>query len=105
METMQIVTNNQYRPIIDAYELSEKERQEFDYLDWNAIDQGSDSASFFKYKGQIYDLGEFQVVTETLENCHGLKGWNGFSSDSYFSGVLIKFSEDFESVIVGRWYS
>jgi hypothetical protein len=32
------------------------------------------------------------------------KGWNGVQSDSFFSGVLFKFINDYD-VIVGRYYS
>lgn len=53
---MIIKTNRVPRNIIDAYELTADERKEFDYLNWPAIDEGSDSASFIRYKGQLYDL-------------------------------------------------
>jgi hypothetical protein len=38
MSNLTVKTNNVPRLLIDAYELSEKERAEFDYLDWEAID-------------------------------------------------------------------
>lgn len=44
MSNATIVTNNVPRFTIDAYELSPKERTEFDYLDWAAIDDGRESA-------------------------------------------------------------
>lgn len=98
---MKIITNNVPRNTIDAYELTEKERQEFDYLDWEAIDEGNESGPlFFRYKCQLYNTGEF-MRTESEE----LKDWQGISADGYFSGVLVKFSDDMEQVIVGRYYS
>lgn len=100
--TFTIKTNNVPRYTIDAYQLTEKERQEFDYIDWQAIDEGSNSATFFRYKGMLYDLGEFMRV----ENNESLKGWDGYSSDSAFSGVMIKWADsDCESVIVATYYS
>lgn len=100
MSNLTIRTNNQPRPIIDAYELTEKERQEFDYLDWQAIDRGEDGASFFRYKGQIYDLGEFMRV----EAGSPLSDWGGYSADYFSSGLVVKYTEDGEHAIVGQYF-
>jgi len=108
---VKIHTNNARRPVIDAYELTHEERKEFDYLDWDAIDKGEDSAQFFRYKGELYDIGEFcRVVAPNATRCHptecaepAFQGWSGYQSDSYFSGLLIRWADDFESVVVG-WY-
>ena len=96
---MEIITNNCPRPIIYGFELPEKEKQEFDYLD------DIDVAQFFRYRGRAYDLGEFQRITETMKNCHGFSGWHAFQGDSFFSGVVIKYMHDCESVVIGRWYA
>lgn len=90
---MKIITNNQPRLLLYGYELTDKEKQDFDYL------EDIDSHSFLKYKGTIYDAGEFMRVDNDY-----LKGWDGYSSDSYFSGVLIKYI-DSDHVIVARYYS
>ena len=94
---MEIRTNNIPRDLIEEYQLSEKEREEFDYLDWAAIDDGRDSATFFKYKGRLYDLGEFVRTPESL------KPWDGMAGDSAFSGVLIRLVDD--QIIVGQYFS
>jgi hypothetical protein len=93
---MQITTNYVPRPVIYGYELTEEQRKEFDYLNWQKIEAGEDSADFFEYKGELYDLGEFMASSMFPE-------WDGYTSDTYFSGLLIKFVENFESVIVGRY--
>jgi hypothetical protein len=98
---MKVITNNQPRLLIDAYQLTLKERKEFDYLDWRAIDKGTDSATFFRYGGDLYDLGNFMRVPEGSD----LAPWEGYYGDSYFSGTLIKQSDDSDYVIVGRYYS
>lgn len=41
---VKIVTNNVPRDVIDAWKLTREERVEFDYLDWDAIDAGIDTA-------------------------------------------------------------
>lgn len=96
---MEIVTNNVPRPVIYGYELSEKEKQEFDYLD------DIDNAQFFRYKGAVYDIGEFQRVTDTMENCLGFNGWHAYLGDSFFSGIVVRYVGDCDDVIIGRWYS
>ena len=101
--TITIRTNNVPRDIVEAYELTEKERKEFDYLDWEKIEAGEDSASFFRYQGQVYDLSEF-MWTGTLQD-QDLKGWDGYMSDSYFSGIVVKYVNDNKQVIVGTYYS
>ena len=99
---LNIHTNNVPRFTIEAYELTPVERKEFDYLPWEAIDAGNDSATFFKFKGQLYDLGEFMRCVHSF----GMDGWDGYMSDSAFSGVLVKFvGTDSDSVIVGQYFS
>ena len=94
-----ITTNNQARDVLRSYDLTEKERNEFDYLDEEQIEW----ASFFRYKGQVYDLGEFMNCTQSV---NGFKDWHGIQSDSFFSGLLVRYAEEYcESVIVGRYYS
>lgn len=101
--TLTIKTNNIPRLLIDSYQLTEKEREQFDYLDWAAIDEGSDSATFFRYKGRLYDLGEFMRTPEGAEE---MKGWDVYASDSYFSGTLVKYcKDDNDYVIVASYYS
>jgi hypothetical protein len=85
--------------VIDGYELSAAERAEFDYLDWEAIDEGAASAEFFRYRGELYDLGEFTVWDNPASPTR--QGWDGFRSDSYFSGLVVRYVDDFERVVVG----
>ena len=87
---MKITTNNQYRDILNAYDLTSRELDDFDYLE-------EGEGSFIRYKGRIWDLSEFMRTD--------LKGWDGISSDTYFSGAVIKLSEDGDTVKVGYVYS
>jgi hypothetical protein len=101
-----VTTNWQPRPIIDAFELSEKERKEFDYIDWAAIDRGEGSASFFRYRGQLYDLEDIPSTRPgPFSSCSlGLdaKYWHGFAADSFFSGIAVHLiPNDPDMVIVG----
>ena len=97
---MEIKTNNQPRPILFAYELTDKEKQEFDYIE--DINSANCFSSFFRYKGEVYDIGEFMWICSSSP-LYG-KGWEGYSSDSYFSGIVVKY-HDTDSIIVGTYYS
>jgi hypothetical protein len=99
-----IITNGVPRDILDAWELSPEERADFDYLDWDAIERGEDSASFFRYKGETYDLGDIPAVDRRPGIETAFEGWDGVASDSFFSGILVRYVDEFERVIVGRFY-
>src|SRR4051812_36461323 len=97
---MKITTNNVPRDIIDANELTEKEQKEFDYYDWSEFH--TVEASFVRYKGRVYDLGEFQHTGNIGD---ALAGWEGYDADTYFSGTVVKYVEDGEQVVMGRYYT
>jgi hypothetical protein len=96
-----IITNNVPRDIIDASELTAAERAGFDYLDWPAIEDGRDSASFLRYRGELYDLSEFEVWDNPASPTR--QGWDGCRADSYFSGVVVRFVDDGERVVAGLY--
>lgn len=85
---MRIVTNNQPRPIVYWHELTQKEKQEFDYLTEDNMEM------FFRYKGWVYSLSDF-IRDGTPEE------WDGSMGQSYFDAVLVKII-DSESIIVGH---
>ena len=112
---MQIKTNNQPRPVIYWYDLTDAERAELDYID---TDTAQDDFRGFRYKGAVYDLGEFSAIctrsqqarsqysfAHTAEDDSPLAAWHGIQTDSYFSGVVVRYSDDFDTVTVGRAYS
>lgn len=103
--TIKVITNHVPRDIIDGWELTPAERQEFDYIDWAAVERGEESASFFRYYGSLYDLGEFTAdwgMSRGSGLPHPLKGWDGYMSDSAFSATVVKYVENNERVVVGR---
>ena len=100
---MTIKTNYVPRITIYGCELSEDERKDFDYVD------DIDSHTFFRYRGQVYDPGDF-ITTSAGPWNHGLpdefRNWHGYASDSYFSGVLIRFpNNNDETIICARYFS
>jgi hypothetical protein len=103
MSDLRITTNNVPRDVIDASELTQAERAEFDHLRWPRIDAGTDSASFVRYRGQLYDLGSFMRTDAGPGS--SLEGWDGYAADSAFSGTLIRLVDDGERAVIGSYYS
>ena len=85
--TVRVTCNRVPRLIIDDYQLTPAERKDFDYLDWTAIDGGTESASFVRYKGTLYDLGEVQVAPHVLK----AKGFDGYVPLAYYFGVCFMY--------------
>lgn len=93
-DVMQIKCNWQTRPVLRWYELTKKERKEFDYLDSG---DKQDSATFVRYRGWVYDLGEFSYIRPPVAPHPQRPGWekfDGYHGDSFFSGVLVKYLHD-----------
>lgn len=87
-------SNYHWRDLINGYELTDKERQNFDYYD----DEEIMCQNFFRYKGELYDLGDFMRVPSGSYLAY--YGWQGSSATSAFSAMLIKLSNDGERVMV-----
>lgn len=100
---MKIKTNNIPRHLVYGYELTEKEAADFDYLNPDELNE----REFVRYKGQVYAMGEFMRIDKTVAphpQREGWEDWHGYSSDSFFSGVLVRFSNDGESVVMGTYF-
>lgn len=94
MTEITITTNRVPRDVIYGDELSPVEREEHDYLG-----DDIDTAAFFRYKGSVFYIGDFMRVPDSLD------GWDGYQSDTYFSGIVVKYVDHGDRVIVGRYYS
>jgi len=98
-----IHTNNVPRPVLYGYELTVAERAELDYLS----DEEISERNFARYRGNIHDIGDFVTTSPGPWN-FGLpsefEGWDGYQSDSFFSGILVRYVDDNEAVVMG-WYS
>ena len=91
---MEIITNNKPRSMTDYLDLPEEQQDDyFNLLGEDAFDQ-----TYVCYKKVWYCLGDFMRSDQ-------FPGWAGYSSDSFFSGVLIKFSHDEDFVVMGTYLS
>jgi len=93
---VQIITNNKPRFMTDYLDLPQEQQDDYFIL------HGEDAfeQSYIQYKGIWYCLGDFVRTDENFPSC-----WAGYSSDSFFSGVLIRFSHDEDFVVMGTYLS
>jgi hypothetical protein len=94
---MNIRTNHKPRPLLYGSELPAKWKEHFDYLS----DEEYLTGNFVKYKGWVYDANDFMRCEGSL----AILGFDGYLPDTYFSGVLIRFLPDSESVVMATYYS
>lgn len=92
---MKVVTNSVPRPLLYWNELTESERAEFDY-------ESAQDSVFVRYKGITYDIGDFMRITDNSP--FGSK-WHAYSSETFFSGVVVHLCDDHESVVIGSYFS
>lgn len=104
MSDVKVKTNNVPRFVLDACELTPDEREEFDYLDWERIEEGSESATFFRYQGTLYELGQFTHDYGLLKGARlpeHLSKWDGYMSEGAFSALVVRIVSD-DQVVIGR---
>lgn len=97
---MKITTNNQQRCVKYGYEMPYSKYSDFDYIGEYDSDDFK-FHSFVEYKGEWYDLSEFMRIDGAVFG--ELKDWHGYQSDSYFSGIVVRYCNDNDCVIVGRY--
>ena len=96
---MNIISNYHWHNFLYGYELPETIRADFDYIDVDEFD----SHGFIKYKGIYYDAGEFMRCDDSPDN--EISTWHGYHADSYFSGVLIRCSDDGDQYQIATYIS
>lgn len=99
MSDLKIVTNNVPRNTIYWHGLTASEQEWFDYL---KTEDEQVQATFFRYRGNAYDLGEFSRVSWGY--APSFIGWELYQSDSYFSGIVVRFVDDGDRIVCGFYY-
>lgn len=109
---MKITTNNMPRELVTFHDIPKKARSDFDYV----TDDAQFEYRFIQYKGNWYDTydtqrlevdtgtnGQFMGWTVSVEKDSPLSKWHAVISESYFSGVLFRFTG--ESMVICGGYS
>jgi hypothetical protein len=96
---MNIITNSQPRDLFCFWDLPDAARSDFDYI----TGEDRQSPRLFRYRGAWYDAGEFFQIPDHPD-WRGLPR-DGYQSDRHFSGTLVRYVEDFERVIVARYWA
>lgn len=102
-----IKCDNVPRSVVCWHDLSKKERADFDYIP----EEDRWSQHLVRYKGVVYDLNEFMRVPEVPQfnglPALGMQRFDGYQSDSFFSGVLCKYPDpsSCELVIMATYYA
>lgn len=95
MEKLTIKSNYHERELLTYEELTEKEKDEFDY-------SMKEEDMYFRYKGNVYPMGDIM----RLEKHNPFPDyWDGYCSESFFSGILVKVCDDTDWIIVGQYFS
>ena len=99
---MEIITNNVPRAWVTFQCLPKKIQEQ--------VAENYENARYFywvKYKGWWYCPDDFMIIGKN--NPLHEEGWHGYASDTNFSGVLVRFTDDEGNdegrVVFGRYYS
>ena len=97
-DTMQIITNHHEREVVYHWELTDSERK---WFDWD----GAEDCNYVRYKGNVVCISEFMSTRPSMwgPGIPSLAAWDGYQSDSFFSGLLVKYCDDTDFVVMG-WY-
>ena len=97
MDKVNIKTNHRYQPLLFWHCLTKTEKKSFDW-----IKEGTeDEYEFFRHHGQCYCISELMVCRDI----EPLKGWDGYCNDTFFSGIVVRFSDCGDMVKVGTFIS
>jgi len=85
--TLHIIGNGHARELLDVWDL---ERLGIDVPDWIDPNDYDFGYQFFLFKGELYCLADF---TRTTTPYSPFRDFDGYASDSFFSGTLVKFAD------------
>lgn len=98
---MKIITDSKPRYLLELHELTDKEREDFQYV--NEDDPGG--YRFFRYRGKVYDTNEFMRIPYYCEADHPLRKWQGYHAEGFYAGVVLRYADHGDQVVVGRYVS
>lgn len=97
--SLKIRTNKRWRHFKYGYEVPEKVlKDQFAHLD-----EGETYDGFILYRKRWYHLSDYMVINNHPDS--EFSSWDGYAGDSYFSGTLIRVSQDGESYQIATYFS
>ena len=93
-----IKTNGHARDLLAYVDLTPAQREDVEFY-MGAPDADNEehyALRFFIYRGATYDVHEFERAWRP-----DLEAWDGAQGESYFSAVLVRYTDHFDGVIVG----
>lgn len=104
------VTNGHARPIVYAYELTPREIASAGMTPDEVRQESENGTAYVRYRGNVIPVNDFSA-SWGMSRESGLPsefaGWHGYLSDSYFSGLVIRFPDesDTDFVVIGRFWA
>ena len=92
-KSIAITTDNRKKKLLSASEFPKK------FIDENFEGRKDHFPRFFEYRGQWWDVYEFDKLPE---NSRILPGWSRIFDTSYYTAIAIKFTDDLKHVIVAE---
>lgn len=98
---MKIITNHHERFLKYVNEVPRQVINDYDHLDEDEAFDG-----WIQYRDRWYHLSDFMGINHlNTPTPTEFDGWHAYLNDSFFSGVVIKFSDDCESYSIGLFLS
>lgn len=104
MSDLEISTDNKWKKFKCREEVPKKVQE--NQFDWLNEEEGY---GFICYRKIWYHVSEFMIFHDKVhylgEAPEEFKGWDGYRSGSFFSGVLIKINDCGDGYKIGTYYS
>jgi len=101
---MEICTNNHWRQFKYSYEVPKDVMA--DYFDHLKVDEVL--GQYIMYRNRWYHISDFMSLHNKI-HCpnppKSMTGWDGYLSDGFYSGILIKISDDGDCYRIGTYIS
>lgn len=97
---IEITTDNKWKKFKYGYEVP---RSVLD-AEYSHLSEDEAFDQFFQYRGRWYHISDFMVIGPRYPS-EFRKWWDGYLSDSAFSGIVIRVSKDGEDYKVGTFIS
>jgi hypothetical protein len=100
-DTMKIKSNRHWRNFVCRWDVPATVlADQFGWTNEDNREHGDYEDGFLCYKGRWYHLGDFVRVVDAGGV---LSGWDGHHAYSYFSGVVIRVSDDGKQYQIGTY--